>query len=242
MNNYQYCTQFALTRACAKPEFSVLDYGCGAGQIVKLMRAAGLDAYGCDVYYEGGDVSGTVPSELLGSRVLQMTDGRIPFGDAAFDLVISNQVMEHVPDLDAVLCEIARVLKPGGTCLSLFPHLECWWEGHCNIPLLHRLPRGKLRVYYAAALRSLGLGYFIKDMTALQWANMFCGWIDAWCYYRPLRQIELSFARHLSKPEHIDTEWLVSRKAAFRLAPVWLRRLITRKAAGLVFLTAKPGD
>ena len=38
-----------------------------------------------------------------------------------FDLVLSNQVIEHVEDLDAVLCEIHRVLKPGGAFLSLFP-------------------------------------------------------------------------------------------------------------------------
>jgi hypothetical protein len=133
-----------------------------------------------------------------------------------------------------------RVLKHGGTCLSLFPHREIWREGHCNIPFLHRFAKGTTpRIYYAAALRSLGLGYFKKDLTPMEWSRNFCDWLDKWCYYRPYKQIEASFERHLSKPRHIEEDWLISRKAAFRHLPPWIRKLITRKAAGLVFTAVK---
>ena len=44
-------------------------------------------------------------------------DGRLDFPDASFDLVVNNMVFEHVEDLDAVLAEIQRVLKPGGRIL-----------------------------------------------------------------------------------------------------------------------------
>jgi ubiquinone/menaquinone biosynthesis C-methylase UbiE len=39
---------------------------------------------------------------------------RLPFGEASFDVVISNGVIDLIPDKDAVFAEIARVLRPGG--------------------------------------------------------------------------------------------------------------------------------
>jgi len=59
-----------------------------------------------------------------------MDGDRTPFVTGSFDLVINNQVLEHVTDLDVVVHEIARVLKPGGSCLSLFPDKGVWREGH----------------------------------------------------------------------------------------------------------------
>lgn len=46
---------------------------------------------------------------------------RSPFPDAAFDLVLSNEVLEHVPDLDAALRDMARILRPGGMVIGTFP-------------------------------------------------------------------------------------------------------------------------
>ena len=43
---------------------------------------------------------------------------RLPFGDASFDTVLSNQVGEHVPHPEAFFAELARVLRPGGTASS----------------------------------------------------------------------------------------------------------------------------
>jgi len=55
VNNYEFCSQFALKASGNWSVFKVLDYGCGAGEIVGLMRSAGLDAVGCEAFYEGGD-------------------------------------------------------------------------------------------------------------------------------------------------------------------------------------------
>jgi SAM-dependent methyltransferase len=45
----------------------------------------------------------------------------LSFPDACFDYVLVNDIFEHVPDLEAVLSEIQRVLAPGGVLLSTFP-------------------------------------------------------------------------------------------------------------------------
>ena len=40
--------------------------------------------------------------------------GRLPFADNSFDVVICSEVLEHLPDVDAALDEITRIVKPGG--------------------------------------------------------------------------------------------------------------------------------
>ncbi len=52
---------------------------------------------------------------------------RSPFPDAAFDFVLSNEVLEHVPDLPAALRDTARILKPGGRLIGTFPF---YWMQH----------------------------------------------------------------------------------------------------------------
>ena len=37
-----------------KVEAKVLDFGCGAGQIVKVLRDSGISAFGCEAFYDGG--------------------------------------------------------------------------------------------------------------------------------------------------------------------------------------------
>ena len=232
MNNHEFCADFAIKRGGR-----ILDYGCGKGQIVELLLAKGADAYGCDVFYEGGSYRDVVDPKLIeGRRILEMKD-RTPFPAEHFDVVVNNQVMEHVPDLDAVLREIHRVMKPGGVLLSLFPDKSVWREGHKEVPFLHRFPKGPLRTGYALAFRAVGLGVHHGSMGLIEWSRDAGEWIDKWCYYRSYREINETFSRHFSAPLHIEHEWLDKRK---RLPiPVALKRFIVKKGAGLVFVCHK---
>lgn len=45
----------------------------------------------------------------------------LTFDDGVFDVVVTNEVLEHVPDLDAAMTEMARVLKPGGRHIGTMP-------------------------------------------------------------------------------------------------------------------------
>jgi SAM-dependent methyltransferase len=107
------------------PGASVLDFGCGIGDAVAAWRAAGYEAYGCDIVLEQ-------PGEWL--HVIERPY-RLPFSDATFDLVVSNQVLEHVQDHDAAFSEICRVLKPGALSLHLFPSRWSPREVHVRVPL-----------------------------------------------------------------------------------------------------------
>jgi SAM-dependent methyltransferase len=233
MNNYEYCA------AWAKGRGRVLDYGCGAGQTVSLLRRAGTEAFGCDVFFEGGDYSPNVPQEFLGTVIRRMEEGRIPFPDGSFDCVVSNMVMEHVEDIDAVLAEIARVLKPGGITLNLFPDRGVWVESHCRIPFLHRFPKGSgLRVYYAAALSAMGIGARARPENPLPWARRICAWLDQWTHYRSLPELHRKFGHHFHDIRHIEDDWLVARLGRKPL-PAFLQRYIVRRMGATAFTCVK---
>jgi SAM-dependent methyltransferase len=243
VNTYEFCADWVAKQAAGRP-IRVLDYGCGAGRIVGLLRERGIEANGCDVFYEGGDYSVDIPAELLPS-IRRMQGDAIPFEDASFDVVTSNQVFEHVENLDAVLAEIRRVLRPRGLLLSLFPDRSVWREGHCGIPFLHWFPkRSRFRFYYAAALRGLGLGSFKGDKSISRWSSDFCQWLDAWTYYRSQEQLRELFSRHFEATGHIEERWLSSRLSArpalagfAATLPLRVQRVLVRKVAGMALVS-----
>jgi len=239
MNNYEFAADWVHRHAAGRP-IRALDYGCGAGQTVRLLRERQLDAWGCDVYYEGGDSSPQIPDELR-PYIRRMAGNIIPYEHASFDVVLSNQVFEHVPDLEAALSEIARVLKPGGVSLNLFPDRGVWREGHCGIPFLHWFPKNtKPRIYYAALLRSLGLGHFTQGKTVMGWSRDFCAWLDRWTYYRKSGEIDACFDRTIGPTRHAEEDLLHARFAGrFDAVPRSLQRFIVRKMAGLVLFSVR---
>ncbi|MBC7925301.1 MAG: class I SAM-dependent methyltransferase [Bryobacteraceae bacterium] len=233
----------------------VLDYGCGAGKVVSAARAQGLEMFGTDVFYGGSQSRVDAQlTGLLGEVIREMSpEGTIPFPDGYFDLVTNNQVMEHVDDLDAVLAEIARVLRPGGTVLSVFPSIDVWREGHIGIPFSHWFPRGsRVRFLYTWLLRSLGLGTWKNQApTSRQWAIDKLAWIDQWTRYRTRREIFESynkfFTSTLRESDYIRFR-LLDRPGNLRrtLANVmdvpafaWGARALFRKLAFLVILSTK---
>lgn len=197
----RFVLDFARRFAGQHPGAPVLDYGCGAGRLVQAGLEAGIQIQGADVFYAGSNAKADAyASGLLGSSVHEIVDGRLPFPDGHFHLIVNNQVMEHVVDLPTVLAEIDRVLAPGGQVLSLFPSRDVLREGHIGIPLSHRFPRGsRLRLHYTWALRRLGLGYHKHESpTPRQWAVDKLAWIDAYTVYRSRREILAAYSRHFT--------------------------------------------
>ena len=89
ISNYQFCAQWVASQSTESPP-SVLDYGCGAGDIVKELLLSDARAYGCDIFYGGADRLSSVPTELLESGVIRVMDGSvIPFDANSFDFVIN---------------------------------------------------------------------------------------------------------------------------------------------------------
>lgn len=194
----RFVLDFAARFAREHPGSRILDFGCGAGQLVEAGLAAGLPIAGADVFYGGSKARDEAErTGLMGTAIREIVNGRIDFPSASFGLVVNNQVMEHVEDLDAVLDEIDRVLAPGGTVLSIFPSRDVFREGHIGIPFSHWFPKGsRVRFLYTWALRSLGLGTWKQEApTCRQWAIDKLRWIDTYTRYRSRAEIFRAFDR-----------------------------------------------
>ena len=216
-------TQEFLLSYCGRncPAGRILDYGCGSGAIVSAGLQRGLDIYGCEVFYGGGHGDRERVSDLLGKRIYEFPEGgRLPFPDAHFDLIVNNQVFEHVQDLDAALAEIRRILKPQGTLLSLFPSKEVVREGHCGIPLAHRFPQdSKFGFAYIWTLRAFGMGYHHNNKSISKWTQDFMGWLDEYCAYRPKKEIDSAFQRAGFETRNDECPYLLYRLAHSKFRP-----------------------
>jgi 2-polyprenyl-3-methyl-5-hydroxy-6-metoxy-1,4-benzoquinol methylase len=118
---------------------TVLDIGCGVGQLVEKLRERGVDA-------RGTDFADALKLYWKDKPYFQVADAkRQPFADKEFDLVISTDVLEHIyeEDLPEVVAEMKRVGrvvlafpaegKPQSRRQALF-HVTnqpmSWWHAH----------------------------------------------------------------------------------------------------------------
>ncbi len=65
---------------------------------------------------------------------------KLPYADFLFEVVLCMDVLEHVQDVDAVLSEIYRVLKPGGVVLTTVPNRRAFRDPHYHLPFINWLP------------------------------------------------------------------------------------------------------
>lgn len=131
----------------------VLDVGCGRAEYVRNLLAHAPNTFGIETSAQKVAECHRVRPHLR-ERVMKASAEAIPFPDRHFDLVILNEVLEHVLDQDAALREISRVMKPNGKLLLFCPNRLFLFETHgflihdvlrTWIPVVHYLPDWGLR-------------------------------------------------------------------------------------------------
>jgi SAM-dependent methyltransferase len=127
------------------PEARILDLGSGVGNFVVACRKCGLKAFGIepDRIGQGSSVTSLqIARQRLDSPAFAAALGeQLPFADATFDLVVLDQVIEHVRDQTRVLAEAFRVLKPGGAMYVACPNYLRFYEPHYKIWFLPLMPK-----------------------------------------------------------------------------------------------------
>lgn len=96
----------------------VLDLGCGDGHFASLTFEQPLEV-GLDPW--AGPIHEARQYSIYKSLV-QANGARMPFPQAYFGSAVSNSVLEHIPNIDEVLAETGRVLKPGAIFVFCCPN------------------------------------------------------------------------------------------------------------------------
>jgi len=148
--------------------------GCGVGTYVDHLTALADNVFGLDIDFER-----VSDARRLSTRVLCAAGEHLPFADAVYDLILSNEVLEHVQDDVVAIKEMVRVMKTGGRLVIFCPNRGypfethgLYWRGKYhfgNIPLINYLPRrwrNKLaphvRVYSRRDLKKLFSGLPVR--------------------------------------------------------------------------------
>jgi SAM-dependent methyltransferase len=220
----------------------ILDYGCGQGQTVALARTHGLDMWGADTF--AGFFAGWADTLTPGSRdrVRKIENGRADYPDNYFDLAISNQVLEHVSDPEAVISDIHRMVRPGGTFIAAFPVIETWYEGHVGLYFGHRFKPGPARHTFFDLSHRLGFGlYRAAFKTRSEWLDFAESFLDDSCFYYPRRRLMRAFQKTFGGPiEDMSLHYMRERLGTrVQLIPPALLRFIYHKRAGEIVKVRK---
>jgi SAM-dependent methyltransferase len=152
----------------------ILDVGAGIGTYVRRFRAFSPHVYGIDV-----EVKRLVEGSKSVPGLLAAAGERLPFRDGSFDVLVFNEVIEHVSDDRRTIEDALRVCKPGGHIVIYAPNRlypfethGIYWKGAYrfgNIPLVNWLPnryRNDLvphaRAYTASGIRRLWEGLPVR--------------------------------------------------------------------------------
>jgi ubiquinone/menaquinone biosynthesis C-methylase UbiE len=123
---------------------SVLEIGCGAGQFIRAIQQqrSELKCYGCDISQEALRIAREDSAENI---EYALNEGcTLPYADKSMNAVLIFDVLEHVDEVDLLVSEIRRVLKPGGILYAFVPcegDWLSWWHWLDRIGLKHDLTK-----------------------------------------------------------------------------------------------------
>jgi len=104
---------------------NILENGCGVGMYVEHLATFGGKIFGLEFDFERAAEAGT-----NSPRIFNAAGEFIPLPSGTFDLILSHEVIEHVQSDRTAICEMIRLLKPGGRAVIFCPNRGYPFETH----------------------------------------------------------------------------------------------------------------
>jgi SAM-dependent methyltransferase len=152
----------------------VLENGCGVGMYVEHLSPFDGKVVGLEYDFERAAEAGTNSPHIINA-----SGEFLPLPSSTFDLILSHEVLEHVADDRAAVCEMVRALKPRGRIVLFVPNRGypfethgIYWKGKYyfgNKPFVNYLPRAlrnklapHVRIYSTRDLEKLFMGLSVR--------------------------------------------------------------------------------
>lgn len=185
----------------------VLDIGCGDGHFAAVAFPGGIDV--------GIDVAESIvrEAERNGSYVCVNVASAVelPYADATFRTVISNCVVEHIPDIESVVREVARVLTPGGRFIFTVPN-DRFTEMLFTVRTLKRIGLADLAARYGRWWNRRAAHHHLDAPQV--WSERLAGYgltVDAWIPYMSLGATGVFELAHYFAIPSLAFRWLIGR-------------------------------
>jgi len=121
-HNREYLSTYVdVVNKYAKPKSKILDLGSGNGLSSAILNEHGHWVLGTDISSLFLSDSVHLQNERLRYLICDVLE--LPFDNEAFDVVCSNELIEHVTDTEKVVLEMIRTLKSGGILAIVGPNL-----------------------------------------------------------------------------------------------------------------------
>ncbi len=220
-------------------EVNVLDWGCGRGRSVARLREWGFNAFGVDIDSVpiGNGKSLFSARGLESDAVLRPLDRLDSFPDGFFHVIFSEQVFEHVEDIEAFAQEAWRLTAPGGTGVHSYPGRRNVIEEHLFMPLVHWLPKDSIRRSWIKFFLRLGRdpGWsHLSDQQLGDRAEAYYEYSTDKTFYRSARKL-----RSIMEERGFEAQARPAHHKWWR-PPRWLRFLDGFPIGNMLLLTRKP--
>ncbi len=178
----------------------IYDLGCGDGHFASIAPlppiAVGLDPW-------GGPIREARQYPVY-QALVQADAAAAPFPTGHFASAVSNSVLEHIPHLDEVLKETARLLRPGALFVFCSPNHQ--WSAGLHLPaLLRKLGLKGLAERYAALFRRISRHHHMLGpdewRTRLEAAGFEI--VEYWHYFRPAALHVLEWGHYFGLPSWV---------------------------------------
>jgi SAM-dependent methyltransferase len=145
-----------VVRECSSSADRILDIGCGTGQSTRLIMECNRRVIGTDLSKLFMRSGGNSPD--ANPRFITSDASHLPFADHSFDVLCAMEFIEHVWPVEAILCEMDRVLKPSGRLVLMSPNLlsPLWPVRDLPEMVMHRRFRPPFYTSYREAAAFFG--------------------------------------------------------------------------------------